>query len=265
MAQGQAKVKYVGSNADVMYRSATAWDFIYSTSLTKDPNHNIGDRVVLPDGREYRYSRATEALDGGHGCEFTYTGLVAYTAFAAAAAVGATEITIPAATHALLAKDALRGGMVVLFDGSTDRDTTTRGILGNDATAADVAFKVYLDGPIHNAIVAGTEAVEVFQNPWAAIQDGSEADMPKAGVPATGVSTALMYFWCQTKGLTWVSVQSTVNNNEGVGVMWRHDGSLDAVATALGATVPNADGTQYAGYRVAGSQSGNGPLVMLQG
>jgi len=65
--------------------------------------------------------------------------------------------------------------------------------------------------------------------------------------------------------MCWVSPQPTVNNNEGVGCMWRQDGSLEAVATALTATVPNGDSTQYAGHRVAGSEDGNGPLFNLNG
>ena len=89
--------------------------------------------------------------------------------------------------------------------------------------------------------------------------------MSNGGVPAVYVSAADLYFWCQTRGPCFVAPQATMINNEGVGAMFRHDGSLEAVATAIGGTVPDTDGTQYAGFRIIGSADGNGPLFMLQG
>jgi hypothetical protein len=264
MAQGQAKVKYVGSNADVMYRSATLWDYIYSTSTVKDPNYEIGDRVVLPDGREYRYSKSASAITGAMGCKFSLTGHQAYTAFGAAHVAGVTAITVPAGTHAALTKDELRGGMVIIFD-ATGGGTCTRGILGNDVSLADVAYTLYLDGPTHIAITT-SDAIEVFANPWSALVNSTDVVLPVAGVPATAVAATATYFWCQTKGLTFINPQAAVGTtNGGVGVNWRHDGSLEDVETALAVTVAENDSTQYAGYCVAGSASGNGPLFNLQG
>jgi hypothetical protein len=120
-----------------------------------------------------------------------------------------------------------------------------------------------LDAELSYAITAATSACEIYRNPYSAIDVASDAALPKAGVPMAYVSAAENYFWLLKSGICWVAPQGTVNNNEGVGVCWRHDGSIEATATALGATVPDADTTQVAGYRVAGSQAGNGPLVML--
>jgi len=264
--RGKAKVNYIDQEGLIQSRDTASYDFIYKVSTVKAPGWYPGDRAVLPDGREFVYALSTGAseLFAAHGCEFSYAGLVSYTAFGVSAAIGDTEITIPAATHAALDEDELRGGTVLIFDGATDLATTTRRIIGNDATAADVAFKVYLDAGITNAIVAGTEACEVYRNPYAGIVVASDAAKPKAGVPASYVSAAANYFWVQTKGICWVAPQSSVTGNEGVGVMWRHDGSIEAVATALTGTVPNADGTQYAGHLVAGTADGNGPLLMLK-
>ena len=241
-------------------------NFLYADpSTTKSSVWNVGDKVVLPDGREFRYAKSlgNNALFAAHGCSFTYTGYVSYTAFATSHAKGSTEITIPAATHAALTEDELRGGYVIIFDGATDLNTCVRGIVGNDAADSGAAFDVQLDGMIHNPIVAGTEAVEVYQNPWMGMDVASDAALPKAGVPTTTVSAAANYFWVQTKGICWIAPQSTVTGNEGTASMWRHDGSLEAVATALTATVPDTACTQYAGYSIQGTYTGNGPLFML--
>lgn len=242
-------------------------NFLYQTpTTTKADEWDIGDKVVLPDGREFRYAKSlgNSALFAAHGCVFTYTGYTAYTSFAVAASQGDTEITIPAATHAALTVDELRGGYVIIFDGATDLDTCTRGIVGNAAADANALFKVQLDGQIHNPIVAGTEAVEVYQNHWAGMDVASSNESPKAGVPTTTVSAAANYFWVQTKGICWVAPQSGVGGTEGqIGVYWRHDGSLDKADTALATTVPSTSSSQYAGYTIQGSQSGNGPLLMM--
>jgi len=266
MAEGKANVNILGREGLVGHHSAPTWDFLYQVSSVKDSKWDVGDRVILPDGREFRYGRSTgaAALFAAHGCEFTYTGLVSYTAFATGHAVGVNEITIPAATHAALTKDELRGGYVIIFDGATDLGTCTRRIIGNDVSAADVAFDVRLDASITNAIVSGTEAVEVYRNPYYALTVASDAAKPKAGLPASYVSAAAQYFWVQTKGICWISPQTNVGENGGLGCYWRHDGSLEGAEVTLGGlTVPAYDTSQYAGYVIAGSQSGNGPLFML--
>jgi len=267
MAKGKVQVNYLGQESQITSMDAPDYDFLYECSSVKDAEHNIGDRVILPDGREFRYAKSTgsNALYAAHGCGFTYTGLVSYTAFATSHAVGSKEITIPAATHAALTKDELRGGYVIIFDGASDYATTVRQIIGNDASTANTAFNVTLDAAITNAIVSGTEAAEVYRNPYAAL-DIAASDKPVAGLPATYVSAAAQYFWVQVKGICWVAPQTGVGDANGQeGAFWRHDGSLDEADTALATTVPAGSSSQYAGHVVTGSQSGNGPLFNLLG
>lgn len=242
-------------------------DFLYRVSTVKDPKWNIGDLVELGDGRKAVYSKnkGDNALYASHGCEFTLTGLVSYTAFATSHAVGATTITIPAATHAALTEDELAGGIVLIFDGASDYYTTTRRITGNAASASGAAITVYLDGELSYAITSGTSACEVYRNPFSALDVASNAAKPKAGHPMAYVPASESYFWCLIEGITWVAPQSTVgNDNGGIDVYWRHDGSIEGVETALGGTVPAADTSQRAGYVVSGSQAGNGPLIHLK-
>lgn len=267
MSKKVATVNYISDVGFVRKRNAGAWDFIYEVTKNKSERWNVGDRVVLPDGREFRYAKSAGICHAAHGCEITATGYTAIATFAVAAAIGAREVIVPAGTHATLTEDELVGGYIILFDGADDSNTTVRGILGNDAAASAAAFKVYLDAPLTCAITAGTSKAETYQNPWAALTDGSNAALAKAGIPAAYVSAANMYFWVQTKGITWAAPQAGLGGgaNGLNGGFWRHDGSIDDAGTSLGVTVPAASTSQYAGYVIEGSQAGNGPLFMLQG
>lgn len=266
MAKGKTKVKLLGREGMIMSQTGADYDFIYDTSLIKHPEYYPGDVIRLPDGREFVYSKSVgnNALYAAHGCSFSDTGYTSYAAFATSHAAGVREITIPAGTHAALTEDELRGGYVILFDGASDYATTTRQIIGNAAAVADAAFVVQLDAKITNAIVSGTEACEVYKNPFSAIEVASSNTYPKAGVPATYVAADAYYFWVQTKGISWIAPHSGVGDSQGQkGCFWRHDGALDKADTALATTVPAGSSSQYAGFCVAGSESGNGPLFML--
>jgi hypothetical protein len=242
-------------------------DFLTKVSTTIDPLFTPGDVLVLPDGREFRYALSTGAgvMNPNMGCNYTDTGLVSYTATTTSHSLGVVEIEIPAATHAALTKDQLAGGYVVVFDGVGANDITY-GITGNDASDANVAFNVQLDMPLANAIVAGTEAVEVYINPWTAIAQANTSILPRCGVPVVQVSAAANYFWLQTKGMKFVNPQAGIGaDNGGIEVYWRHDGSLQKGETALAVTTATNDTNQCAGHVVSGSAAGNGPLVNLIG
>jgi hypothetical protein len=267
MAKGKAQVNYLHSEGMVGSVDGPDWGFIYETSLVKDAKWNIGDRVVLPDGREFRYSKSAAACISGQGAEFTYAGYTAYTAIAVAQAVGDKEVTVAAATHAALTADELRGGYIVIYDGSTN-NTQFRGIIGNDSAAADAAFKVYLDGPLTEAIVASTSASEVFQNPYAALQTGTMNYNPKAGIPAVKVTAANTYFWVQVRGMVWAAPQGgKLGTTEGgyCGGLWSDYGNISDYNTSLGVTVASGRGSQHAGFAVLGDADNIGPLFCLQG
>lgn len=264
MARFTNRSVQLGEAGLIQSTSRGAWDFIYRTSTVRDPQWNVGDRVTLPDGREYRYGKSTAALSPDQGCEFAGTGYTAYTAMAVSATSGDTEITIAAATHAALTEDELAGGYVTIFNDANGHEQF-RGIVGNQAVASGAAFTIYLDAPISANLVAGTAATETWENPYAALALGSNAALSKAGIPAVYVSASDMYFWVQTKGPVWIPPQtSNVGENGGRGCFWRHDATLEGAEVALGGlTVPAGDTSQYAGFVLGGAQADNGPLFML--
>ena len=240
------------------------WDFIYSASTIKDPKWNIGDHVKLPDGREYVYAKSGAACISGQGCEVYAAGYISYTAFTVAAAVGDREVTVPAATHAALTLDALRGGYICIWDGSTN-NTQFRQIVGNDAAAENAAFVVYLDGPLSEAVTTSS-AAEVYTNPWAAVRTGTMNYYPKVGVPATKITAANYYFWVQVKGWSFAAPQGgKLGTTEGgyVGGLWSDYGNISDFNTSLGVTVAAGRGSQYAGFAVQGDADNIGPLFHL--
>jgi hypothetical protein len=264
--KGKAKALYFGSVMPMVGHSVQPdWSFLYETSLIQDSNWWVGDKVVLPDGREFVYAKSSAAIATNFGCNFTAAGYVAQTVVTVADAIGSKVLHVPAATHAALTKDELRGGYVIIGNQNGGTTPAVRGIVGNDASILNVAFVVYLDAPLSVATVVSTTGVEVYQNPFAAIGQSDTVVLPRAGIAATGVSAANTYFWVQTKGVGYTSPQPSVGaDNGGITAMWRHDGSVVPMETALGATVPAMDVAQIAGIALEGSTTGNGPLLLLK-
>ncbi len=261
MSRGRATVERLGKIGNVAYETASQFGFIYETSTVKSTKYEIGDRVELDDGREYRYCLSTTALITVMGCHFVSPGIISYTAAVIPAAIGDSLVVVPAATHSALVVDELKGGYMIIFKAGVQQ---FRGIIGNVASAANAAVTVYLDGAL-DATVTTSSAYEVYGNPYRYIEQSNSITHGRIGPPAVAVAASGQFVWVQVKGPIFLNPQATVINNEGVGVNFRHDGSIEAVATALGATVPDTATTQYAGYRMSGSASGNGPLVMLTG
>ena len=270
MAKGKAQVNYVGQESQITSMDAPDWGFIYETSLVKDAKWNVGDRVVLPDGREFRYALSSAACISGQGCEFTATGAV-YGYPIATYAAGVHEVVLADSgsttvlTHAAAyAEDVFRGGYYLSHDhpGGNANDQF-RGIVGNAYSPINGVLRLYLDGPLHKAVDTN-EFTEIFENPWAAIRTSSSSYLAVAGVPAVEVSAANTYFWVQVKGPCFVAPQSTVIQNQ-IGCFWRHDGSLQDGATAYDADTADAAITsQYAGHTMLGNYAGYGPMFNLQ-
>lgn len=221
----------------------------------------LGARYETWDGREYVYSKSAGACISGQGAEFTATGYTAYTAFGVAAAIGDISVTVPAATHAALTEDELAGGYITIFDGSTN-NVQFRGIVGNESSILNVAFKVYLDEPLTETVTASPSACETYKSPYDGLQTGTSASLAKAGLPAVKISAADVFFWVQKNGPNWAAPQSGITSwNRGA--CWRHDGSLDTIDNGVEDDTNVA--SQIAGYAMTGSADLIGPLFMLQG
>jgi len=268
MAKGKAKSTLLGIQGIVGHQTAPDWGFIYRVSTIKDSNYNVGDRVVLPDGREFRYAKSAEACYAGQAVQFDNTGFQGWGDIAVSQVVGDKQITITGASHAAVEEDELRGGYIFVAGPVTaNKEVQFRGIVGNDAAAENANVVIYLDGPLTNTVTAGTNACEVFANPYSAVRlaHGMSTDSRgKPGVAAVYVDEANKYFWIQTRGPAWMGSQSNLTAQD-VGGVWRHDGTLEGAAAIMGSAPETDETSQYAGYSMVGNNAGNGPLFMLQG
>lgn len=201
MAKGIGKVNYIGQEGQISHAEAPNWGFIYEKSSIKDSRWNIGDRVVTPDGRVFRYALAASAnIEAGKGVKFggAMSDGIALRSAAQTQAIGDTSIVVASQTFAL---DELRGGYLVLYTaGGTYQQF---GIVGNSAAAAE-NVTIYLDRPLTVAYVTAN-GIEVLPNPYRyMVYDTSEAYMCHAGIPMSVPSNG-DYFWVQTWGICWIN------------------------------------------------------------
>lgn len=179
-------------------------NFLYTNSSTQDPNYAVGDKVVLPDGRVFRYGKAAAGLDPKLGAQNSKTYL----------AIGN------------LAKEAAVGDMTLSFtlDGTSDDtdyfgtanqmvgayvsqpDSTSklfRRIVQHETGSTGDIITVTLDAAVPYVIDAG-EMCEILPNPYAYLKQSQGTHVAVMGIP-TVVVTSGYYCWVQTWGLCWVA------------------------------------------------------------
>jgi hypothetical protein len=262
MAKGKARVNYLGRAGLVASADAPDWSFIYEASAVKHPHYNLGDRVVLPDGRVFRYAKAGGDINCDYGCKFYEDEVETYRTVYTSGAVGDKSVTVDGSSHAALTKDELRGGYVIIYHTGGGGYTQFRGIVGNDAAAANADFTIYLDAALDVAITAASTGIEVFYNPWADVRSGNSVGnaYSVAGRPARNASSG-QYFWVQTWGPIWIAPSESFSTGYNRGAYFDSDGSIHP-AVAVG-SLDSSDSTQYAGFLMNEGYT-TGPLLMLQ-
>jgi len=261
--RGIARVKYISSAGQVMPQGSgvTNWGFLYQKSLVKPREWNIGDRVVMPDGRVFRFGRSSDtALNTDLLCGFAEDECQGYEALKNAQAVGDTEVTFTGAAHAAVGVDELRGGYIIIYHTGAGGFTQFRGVVGNPASALNANITVYLDAPLDHVVLAASTGAELWYNPYAALKGTADGAVSAAGRPMVNVSVANTYFWIQTWGPCWLApqlagFQAAAKQRSAVK---RNDGSIQAIG-AEGAN----DVTQVVGFLINEGLS-SGPLFMLQ-
>lgn len=270
--RGKAKVNYLSREGLVGHTDAPDWSFLYTTSTVKDPDRWPGDRVVLPDGRVFRYAKSSGLCNDETAVEFTLAevqtyGTVATTTVARTKDTAFTpdqsrsnSIVITGGIHAVLTQDQLRGGYVICY-GSVG-PAQFRGLIGNDAAAADANFTVYLDAALVTQLTAGA-GIEAFYNPWTALSSANNTvACSKAGMPATPVDASGKYFWVQTWGPVWCPpTNASFADDNDRGAYWRASGAIEG--EIANASKGGSNSTQYAGFLLTKGFTA-GPLLMLQ-
>jgi len=273
MGKGLTAVKYFGSAGHVLMSDVPNWEFLYQSSIVKHAEYNAGDRVVLPDGRAFRYGRSSNIVPttsfglkfwskmGDNGVDYV-TG-----ADIDAEDTGSETLHITAADITL---DELRGGYVIVHTHTTDHNDQFRGIIGNTATDADGDITIYLDAPLERAILT-TYGVEVHANPYSNLASraavsrggvGGDHYSSVAGVPMVITAAANQYLWLQTWGPCWLNPQGSWAVATGRRALWfDYEGGVHFVNTNVA-----TKSLQLAGFvmdRGDGADRAK-PLVYLQ-
>ena len=274
--KGKARTKMLAHSSGLVEGSfqGPSWDFLYEHSTVKHPDYDIGDRVVLPDGRVFRYGKASgtqnpdllsQHLTGQH---------ISYVALGANQVAGDSQVTltVTAASEGVgglgvIAEDELRGGYILIFDASAK--AINRGIVGNTALASDgTSITIYLDGRLNAVLLAVTDHAEVIASPYLALtSDLSDKNRGFLGRPAS-IATDGEYFWLQTWGPCWIapdngnSSVNVGNTSNNIQVVARFDGRV-AVHDYNDAENKFAQHVGFVLSRGAGSAQGL-PFIMLQ-
>jgi hypothetical protein len=282
--QGPAKFEQIGQGSEVLVQGVPNWAFLYNASTTKLPKYNIGDRVVTPDGRVFRY-----ALAGGtiHTEFMVCDPDASITNAVAPAQVNPTSpvilgiplssgkkgdycvtITVGAtdgkAGDAAVAQDEMKGGFVVIGNGA-NQHPMTRGILGNEATISGggaQSMNVYLDGALTRDVVVGTDNCEAYLNVYGDVKSMNvvnSAYVTAIGAAAAEATTG-QYFWVQTWGNVWLTSNSlTGEAADGRDLYVNTDGSLRG-----GLSTFQALQRVGVGLDKSASNASNGPNCLLQ-
>ena len=221
------------------------------------------------NGKAYYYAYVISAVKSRQLAETAYHQATAQAVIAANADIYATSIVITTASGDGIASDgvfalnALKGGHVVVFVAGSggDDDDFTAGILSSTAVAAAGEVTLTLDTPIPHALVHDTSVAEAIASPYAYIRLGADVARTKVGVP-TCYAAAAKWVWVQTWGPTWIAPQSTVGVAGLIGIVARHDGSLEPADSTVSSLISN----QHVGYTMFPSSTSTqgAPFVYLQ-
>lgn len=266
MSKGKVKAYYEHSAGSVTPSDTLSYNYLYETSTVRNPKYNIGDRVVLPDGRVFRYGFATTAIaDKNHALKFwnQLDDGVTYVVPDSGQAVGDSSVHLTAAGITL---DELRGGYIIVHSHAAHNDQF-RGILGNTATDADGDITIFLDAPLTIAVTVA-HGIEVIPNPYnnlrvTSADNGVAGDhySSVAGMPNVLTTAADQYLWVQTWGPCWVNPKAFVPATGRRSVWFDDEGSIVfANANVVTKTL------QLAGFLLERDDAGatGAPMVNLQ-
>lgn len=169
-----------------------------------NPTHELGERIVTPEGRAFRYAKAgTSALVAGELLQSPAEDTAVQSIAVAAAVVGATSVTTTG-TVTVTADEYAGGWLVATGEGGTGNGVMYRIKSHPAATAAVVT--VTLEDPLQVAFSASTQ-VDFVKNPYnGVIVNPTTASGTVVGVAVNNI-TASQYGWIQTEGVATVLSQ----------------------------------------------------------
>ncbi len=181
------------------------------TTTNKNTGMKLGGKMVLPDGREFRYCRASATAlvagklyeqDGGTlASDADYKAILAV---AAAAASAQCTVTVTAGGTTACTTDLFADGYMAVASSAGSGNGYVYAIKSCSSAAAGSTITITLEpsDPLKVALVAGTNTVGLRENPYAALilTTADTIGLGKlCGVTPTAIA-ANKYGWIQTKG-----------------------------------------------------------------
>lgn len=156
-----------------------------------------------------------------------------WSAIGADAEVGATTVVVTVggssgpSGNGVVAKDAYKGGEIMIGDTGSRLNVISRRVVGNDALAAAGDMNVYIDSPLPVALVEDTSVCEMTASPYSGVATDIDGAHPVMGV-ATCIAASGKYLWLQVEGLCGglISQTDVGNTNHRAQCVFRHDGSI---------------------------------------
>lgn len=166
--------------------------------MTATQEHPLGFMMRTVDGRAFRYGKADSngSTAGYLYCSNANAANHSNCAVYAAAAIGATEVTVTLGATAATANEFAEGYLI-------PNDVAPEGVAGfkiKSHPAADSAatLTLKLAEPLSEALTTSSE-VTLIHNPYNAVEATTTQTTPPAGVAAVDI-TANYYGWYQTRG-----------------------------------------------------------------
>lgn len=163
-----------------------------------NPSHDLGERMVTPDGREFRYVRAgASALVTGNLLQGRAQATDSQSLIVAAAAIGDLTVTTTDTTT-VTANEFAGGYLVVTGEAGTGRGEVYR--IKSHPAATSAVVTLTLEDPIQVALNASTQVDLVHNQYNGVIQCPTTLTGAPVGVAINDI-TANQYGWIQTKGI----------------------------------------------------------------
>ncbi len=269
---GKARTKLLNTSIGLVegLGNGPSWQFLYETSTVKHPDYDIGDRVVLPDGRTFFYGKAGDAAITLPHSRMVFNRNVIAGIATTHGAEDTPTVAVVAGDHVFRFGDTVAravdhyvGGHYVQHDLSTGNGVFCAGIIAS--TAGDGTFvELTLDAKFPGNVPItsqGTAMPSIYSN----VGHGGTAEFKTAVGLAVVNAAVSAYVWIQTWGLTWITPTAWGSTGPGCAT-----GLRDVYVHTDGTIMPKLDDSGVARQRVGtianmgdGSAYGDG-VMMLQ-
>lgn len=200
---------------------------------TGDSSHNLGEQVNLADGRAFRYGKAASTVAVGKLNQAAAPIANHANMTTAAAALGATSVTVtPGATAGNA--DIYAEGYLVVND--VDGEGRTYKVKGHGAITASTAFTVDLFDPIRGVALTANSQTTLVHNAYNLHVEATVATTRGSGVSLVA-QAANDFGWLQNKGVASVLIGTAATLGSPLSA--ESSGKVNDVADLYGAGATN--------------------------